>query len=62
MSSQISRNRVFNMPDKIENRVGLMAHEIPELSEQLKLWQDFKIKDYQFIETLNKYIDQLNKG
>lgn len=59
--NQIRKDRVFSLLDRIEDRTNKMVHEITELSDKLKAWQDFKVTDTQFIETLNKYIDTLNK-
>lgn len=46
----------------IENKTGLMAHEIPGLKDKLQQYQDGKLKRSYFKEYLNKYIDILNKG
>lgn len=54
--------RIFNTLDKIEDRVGLMAHEIDAIRYSLLLWQDGKIKDFVFQDLLNKYLDSLNSS
>ena len=55
-------NRILNTVDKIEDRLNKMMHEIPELAEDIKYWQDGKIKNVTFMEILNKYLDSKNKG
>lgn len=57
--SNLDKNMVFNLLDKIEDKKKKMAHEIPEIKDNLKKWQDGKIKDSFFREFLNKYIDKM---
>lgn len=54
------KQMIFKMLDRIENKTGIMAHNIPEIAEKLQNWQDGKIKDSYFIEFLNKYWDAIN--
>lgn len=53
---------IFRMLDRIEDKVGIMAHEIPEIGEQLKKWQDGKLPTSYFKEQLNKYWDDKISG
>jgi len=53
---------IFRMLDQIENKTGVMAHEIPEISVQLKDWQDGKLPSSYFKEQLNKYWDDKISG
>lgn len=59
---ELERNKILNTVDKIEERFNVMMHEIPELAEDFKNWQDGKIKNATFMEILNKYLDSKNKG
>lgn len=53
--------RIFTLLDRIECRLNVMAHDIPELSDKLKRWHDGEVTDIYFTETLNKFIDKLNQ-
>lgn len=57
---QDNRQRVFYMLDLIEDKTGIMAHEIPELKDRLRLWQDENINTSSFMLTLNKFWDNIN--
>lgn len=54
------KNHIFNRLDRIEDLTEKMIHEIPELADKMKQWQDGELKDLYFYETLNKYWDSLN--
>lgn len=56
---QIMKTRIFNYLDKIENLTGVMIEDNEYLADLLKLWQDNKVKDLYFLNTLSNYIDQL---
>jgi len=60
-TEKLHTNYIFNNLDNIENRLNIMAHEIPEIKEELKLWQDKKISSLYFLNHLYKFIDDLNK-
>jgi hypothetical protein len=53
-------NMIHNLLDKIENKLNLMAHEIPELKDKLLAYQDGKIKPLYFYNYLTKYWDEIN--
>lgn len=62
LSVELNANlRIFATLDRIEHKVNIMAHEIPEIKDNLKLWQDNKLKTSFFQESLNKYWDSINK-
>jgi hypothetical protein len=46
--------------DVIEIKTKIMCHNDPNISDNLREWQDGKLPDSYFKEMLNKYIDQLN--
>lgn len=52
---------IFEKLDRIELRTRAMAHEIPEIAEKLRQWQDGQLKDSFFSEFLNKYLDKLSR-
>jgi hypothetical protein len=54
------KSHIFHRLDRIEDITGKMIHEIPELADKLKSWQDGDLNDIYFYETLNKYWDSLN--
>lgn len=54
------KQHIFNRLDRIEGLTGKMIHEIPELSEVMRNWQDGMINDIYFYEFINKYWDKLN--
>jgi len=54
------KTRIFSILASIEKITGLLAHEIPELKENLALWQDGKIKDSFFNIQVMEYFDNLN--
>ena len=56
---QLMKNRIFNYLDKIEELTGVMIEDNEYLADLLKLWQDNKVKDLYFLNTLAEYIDQL---
>ena len=56
---QILRTRVWALVDVIEDRKGMMMHEMPEWKDRLKKYQDREIKPITFINELSKYIDNL---
>ena len=56
---QISRNRIFNLVDRIENKTGEMIEEIESLAELFRLWQDGKVRNPYMINTLSSFLDQL---
>lgn len=58
---EIQTNRIFKTLDRIEDKTGKMAHEIPELAENLKRWQDGKLNGIYFLEQLNKFLDELGE-
>lgn len=53
-------SQLHKLLDDIEIKTKIMVHNDPNISEKLKEWQDGKIPDSYFKETLNKYIDRLN--
>lgn len=59
MHKEIQSNRIFARLDRIEDKTGKMAHEIPELTENLKRWQDGKLSGVYFLEQLNKFLDEM---
>lgn len=58
---ELQKRMIFNALDIIEAKTGDLAHENEYISLKLHLWQDGKLKNSQFLETLNKYMDELNK-
>ena len=58
----MDRGIIFRMLDRIEDKIGVMAHEIPEIAEQLRKWQDGKLPTSYFKEQLNKYWDDKISG
>jgi predicted translin family RNA/ssDNA-binding protein len=58
---QLITNIIFNKLDRIEDRLKKMAHEIPELNDNLKRWQEGELNNNYFNEFLNKFIDNLNE-
>lgn len=54
------KSHIFKRLDRIEDVTGKMIHEIPELSEVMRNWQDGMINDIYFYEFINKYWDKLN--
>lgn len=52
---------IFEKLDRIELKTRVMAHEIPEIADRLRKWQDGQIKDSFFAEFLNKYLDNLQR-
>ena len=56
----MDNSNIHNTLDDIEIITTIMVHNDPNISEQLKEWQDGKLPDSYFKETLNKYIDRLN--
>ena len=59
MHKEIQTNRIFARLDRIEDKAGKMVHEIPELAENLKRWQDGKLSGVYFLEQLNKFLDEM---
>jgi hypothetical protein len=57
---QLQRQRVWALVDSIEDKLGLMMHEMDDLKDTLKRYQEGYIKPITFINILNKYIDELN--
>lgn len=55
---QIATNRIFKTLDRIESKLGKMAHEIPAIAPNLKAWQDGNINGIYFLEFLNKFLDE----
>lgn len=58
----MDNSNIHNLLDDIEIKTKIMCHNDPLISEKLKDWQDGKLPDSYFKETLNKYMDELNKG
>lgn len=58
---QIATNRIFKTLDRIENKLGKMAHEISAIAPKLKAWQDGKLNGIYFLEFLNKFWDDLGE-
>ena len=54
------RGYIFKRLDRIEDVTGSMIHEIPELSEVMRNWQDGMVSDIYFYEFISKYWDSLN--
>ena len=54
------RIRILIMIARIEAKTGKMAHEIPELKDGLKAWQDGEIKSSYFNLTVVNYFDKLD--
>lgn len=57
----IERNKVFRMLDKIEDKALIMAHEIPELKDNLRLWQDNKLDSLEFFNELELYYSKMKR-
>ena len=53
------KHLIFKKLDQIELKTKVMAHEIPEIKEHLKKWQDGQLKDSFFSEFLNRYLDKI---
>lgn len=58
--SNVTTRLIFNKLDQIENKLGIMAHEIPEIADYLRDWQDGKLNPIFFSAKLSKFIDQIN--
>lgn len=56
----LQAHRIFNLLDQIEMVTSTMAHEIPEIKDDLKDWQDRKTRDIYFYNQLCKYWDKIN--
>ena len=54
------KSHIFKRLDRIEEVTGNMIHEIPELSEVMRNWQNEMINDVYFYEFINKYWDSLH--
>lgn len=56
-------NCIFALLDSIEHKLGndIMAHQIPEIKDDLKSWQDRTLKDLYFYNRLTKFWDSINK-
>ena len=59
--NQLQRQRIWSLIDSIEDRLGIVAHDIPDLKDRLKAYQDGILKPIYFINYLSKYIDQLEE-
>ena len=59
---QYQMQHIWSLIDSIEYKLNTMAHEIPDLSERLKDYQDGKLKRLYFINYLTKFIDNLEQG
>ena len=59
---EIRSSRIFSILDKIENKTQTMAHNIDEIKNQLKLWQDGQVSGIFMLETLNQYYDGLSNS
>ncbi len=59
MHKEIQTNRIFARLERIEDKTGKMAHEMPEIAPKLKAWQDGKFNGIYFLEFLNKFLDQM---
>lgn len=57
---QLKVNMIFNLLDRIEDKLGDMAHQIPEITEKLQKWQDKKVSDSFFYNYLTGYWDKIN--
>lgn len=57
---QIQMQQVWSLIDSIEHKLGKMAHEIPDLKDKLKDYQDGKLKRLYFFNWLCKFWDGLN--
>ena len=55
------KQRIWNILDSIEDKLGKMAHEVPELAEDLELYQNGKIKPLYYFNKLTKVFDELNR-
>ena len=54
------KRRIFSALDDIEDYTGLMAHEIPEIRDNLRSWQDGNLRDLYFERRLMRFLDSLN--
>ena len=57
--NEVMKNQIWNLLDKIEDKVKKMAHEIPEIKDALHKWQDGKMNRASFYNLLTKYWDNL---
>lgn len=57
---EFMKQRIFSLLYRIEEKSGKMAHEIPEIMENLKKWQDGEIKSSYFNLTLCTYFDHMD--
>jgi hypothetical protein len=57
---KLSKNHIFNLLDRIEDKTGRMSHELPELAEKLESWQFGNLKDLYFYNFLTKFFDDIN--
>jgi len=55
----ITKRLIFKRLELIEDKLGTMAHELPDLEHDLKDWQDGKLSDIYFNELLAKYLDAI---
>jgi len=56
------KTRIFGLLDSIERRLGetVMIHQIPDLGQKLKSWQDGKVSDIIFLMYLTRTYDEMN--
>lgn len=58
---ELNKRLIFNLLDDIEIKTKIMVHNDPNISREVRLWQDSELSDIYFKEFLNKYIDRLNE-
>ena len=57
---QYMRERILSILSSIERRLGVMAHEIPEIRDDLRSWQDGELKTSYFNFRVCEFFDSLN--
>lgn len=53
------KNRIFSMLESIEKKTKIMAHHDENIKNELKQWQDGKLKDSYFNLILVNYFDSI---
>lgn len=58
---ELQRSMIRKLMDRIEDKTGIMIHEINGISDSVLKWEYNEITNSQIKETLSKYWDKINK-
>lgn len=61
-TEQLRVRMILNRLETIEDKLGRMAHEIPDLDLNLRKWQDKETKDISFYNYLVTFLDEVNNA